>query len=63
MDGKTIHYIDEFDKDTKTLIKVTIYYDNGITISSVDEYDKNTGELIKTTYYHPVGTIKDIFNF
>ncbi|WP_240992298.1 DUF2963 domain-containing protein [Candidatus Phytoplasma tritici] len=62
MNGKTIHYIDEFDKDTKTLIKVTNYYDNGTTISSVNEYD-NDVKLIKTTYYRPDGAISDIIKF
>ncbi|MBS2126114.1 DUF2963 domain-containing protein ['Fragaria x ananassa' phyllody phytoplasma] len=60
-DGKTIEYINEYDKDTENLIKSTRYQDDEKTIEYINEYDKDTENLIKLTYYQDDGkTIKYI---
>ncbi|MBS2126490.1 DUF2963 domain-containing protein ['Fragaria x ananassa' phyllody phytoplasma] len=54
-DGKTIKYIDEYDKNTGFIIKTTKYQNDGETIEYIDECDKNTGFIIKSTRYQDDG--------
>ncbi|WP_342386794.1 DUF2963 domain-containing protein [Candidatus Phytoplasma asteris] len=61
IDGKTIKYIAEHDKDTNIMTKSTYYLDDGKTIDYINEYTP-TGIFIKTTYYNPDGTVKEIIN-
>ncbi|WP_334331044.1 DUF2963 domain-containing protein [Candidatus Phytoplasma prunorum] len=42
----------EFNKDTKNLVKKTVYYNNTPAINYIEEYDPNTKILIKKTVYH-----------
>ncbi|PQP79742.1 hypothetical protein C6B37_01340, partial [Candidatus Phytoplasma phoenicium] len=54
-DGKTIFFVDEYDKITNKIIKKTSYYFDGESIKFVIEYDKDTGNMIKKTEYQPDG--------
>ncbi|WAN63191.1 hypothetical protein RS022_02260 [Candidatus Phytoplasma rubi] len=61
-DGKTIWYLDEYDKKYRNNVKYIEYHPDGKTIKEIREYDYYE-ELIKITYYDPDGTISDIINF
>ncbi|MDW3617710.1 MAG: DUF2963 domain-containing protein [Candidatus Phytoplasma pruni] len=54
-DGKTINWIEEYDKDTEKLIKKTYFDEDGKTINCIEEYDKDTEKLIKKTYFDEDG--------